>query len=158
MTSGASGPSAAPRVLKKLLVLETHPEAGFPLGDELTGFRKLVVGRNTWRIIYRITATEVEICEIWAVGARSDGEVYAEAAARVIENSNPEVANLAEIVARLGRLAGVEVACRTRSLSLFLIGWLRDSFIPLDSSATWWLLWKPTEALDAWTEFCTRTR
>jgi mRNA interferase RelE/StbE len=49
------GPSAVPPVLKKLLVLETDSEAGFPLGDELTGFRKLVVGRNSWRTIYRIT-------------------------------------------------------------------------------------------------------
>jgi len=151
------GPSAAPRVLKKLLVLETDPVAGFPLGDELTGFRKLVVGRNTWRIIYRITATDVEICEIWAVGARSDGEVYAEAAARVMESANPEVANLAEVVARLGRLAGVEVLADPvrepvpdwlAERLVHTAGFQRHVVAAMDAA----------EALDAWTEFCTRTR
>lgn len=48
------GPDAVPRVLKKLLLLEENPEAGY----ELTGFRKPVVGRNSWRISYRITETK----------------------------------------------------------------------------------------------------
>jgi hypothetical protein len=40
------GPAAVQWVCKKLLVLESDREAGFPLGDELTGFCKFVVGRN----------------------------------------------------------------------------------------------------------------
>ena len=78
-----------PRVLKKLLVLETNPEAGLPLGDELTGFRKLVVGRNTWRIVYRIKATDVEICEIWAVEREVTVRYARGSRPRVMESGNP---------------------------------------------------------------------
>jgi len=78
------GPDAVPKVLKKVLILLDSPDAGYPLGGELTGFRKLVVGRNTWRIVYRVVdEKQIEICEVWAVGARADAEVYAEATARV---------------------------------------------------------------------------
>src|SRR5687767_5148986 len=80
------GPEAVPKVLKKLLILLTDPKAGYPVGGELTGYRKLVVGRNTWRIVYRlIDDSAIEVCEVWAVGARAGAEVYAEAAARVRE-------------------------------------------------------------------------
>ena len=59
------GPDAVPKVLKKVLLLEDNPEAGYPLGGERAGFRKLVVGRNTWRIVYRITDDKaVLICEV----------------------------------------------------------------------------------------------
>jgi mRNA interferase RelE/StbE len=151
------GPSAVPRVLKKLLVLETNPEAGLPLGDELTGFRKLVVGRNTWRIVYRIKATDVEICEIWAVGARSDGEVYAEAAARVMESGNPEIANLAEVAVRLGRLAGLEVP--TEPIRNPVPDWLAEKLVHTAGFQRHVVAaMDAAEALDAWTEFCTRTR
>ncbi|MEU3169505.1 hypothetical protein [Streptosporangium sp. NPDC006930] len=77
------------------------------MGGELTGFRKLVVGRNTWRIVYRITDDKaVEICEIWAVGERADAEVYAEAKARVraAGGSRPDVVRLGEVIDRLGTL------------------------------------------------------
>ncbi|MEW1843100.1 type II toxin-antitoxin system RelE/ParE family toxin [Nonomuraea angiospora] len=73
-------------VLKEILLLLDNPEAGYPLGGDLTGFRKLVVGRNPWRVVYRITDDKsVEICEVWAVGERADTGVYAEAKARVRE-------------------------------------------------------------------------
>src|SRR5215469_7838409 len=78
------GPDAVPKVLKKILLLLESPLAGYPLGSTLTGFHKLVVGRNTWRIVYRVVDDKaIEICEIWAVGAGADAEVYAEAAVRV---------------------------------------------------------------------------
>ena len=103
------GPDVVPRVLKKILLLCDDPEAGHPLGGPLTGFRKLVVGRNHWRIVYRVTEDGVlEICEIWCVGARSDAEVYGEAASRVagLEGKYPEVQRLAAVIQRLGRLTG----------------------------------------------------
>jgi mRNA interferase RelE/StbE len=103
------GPDAVPKVLKKVLILLDSPEAGYPLGGELTGFRKLVVGRNTWRIVYRVLdEKQLEICEVWAVGARADAEVYAEATARVRAASGrrPEVRKLADVIERLGRLSG----------------------------------------------------
>jgi mRNA interferase RelE/StbE len=110
------GPDAVPKILRKILLLLDSPTAGHPLGGELTGFRKLVVGRNTWRIIYRVGDDKtVEICEIWAVGARADSEVYAEATARVINASGqrPELSKLAEVIERLGRLAGTFVVPAT---------------------------------------------
>ena len=103
------GPDVVPKVLKKVLLLCDDPEAGHPLGGSLTGFRKLVVGRNHWRIVYRVTDDGVlEICEIWCVGARSDTEVYGEAAAWIAEaaGKDTEVQRLAAVIERLGRLAG----------------------------------------------------
>jgi mRNA interferase RelE/StbE len=103
------GPDVVPKVLKKVLILLDDPEAGHPLGGELTGFRKLVVGRNHWRVVYRVVEDgTVEICEIWCVGARSDAEVYAEATSRVTGavRSNPDLQRLADVIDRLGRLAG----------------------------------------------------
>jgi mRNA interferase RelE/StbE len=107
------GPSAVPKVLKKVLLLLDSPTAGYPLGGDLTGFRKLVVGRNTWRIVYRLVDDKtVEICEVWAVGARADAEVYAEATARVqgAEGQRTEFRALADVIERLRRLAGDVVA------------------------------------------------
>jgi mRNA interferase RelE/StbE len=106
------GPSAVPKVLKKILLLLDSPTAGYPLGGKLTGFRKLAVGRNTWRIVYRIVDDKaIEVCEIWAVGARADAEVYAEAMARAraAAGQRPEFRVLADVIERLGRLA-VDVA------------------------------------------------
>lgn len=107
------GPDAVPKVLKKILLLLESPAAGYPLGGELTGFRKLIVGHNTWRIVYRVVDEKtVEICEIWAVGARADAEVYGEAASRVRDaaSSRPEFRKLADVIDRLGRLTGDVVA------------------------------------------------
>lgn len=103
------GPDVVPGVLKKVLILLDDPAAGHPLGGALTGFRKLVVGRNHWRIVYRVTESgSVEICEIWCIGARSDAEVYGEASSRVVAaaGQNPEVQRLAAVIERLARLAG----------------------------------------------------
>ncbi|MQY31751.1 type II toxin-antitoxin system RelE family toxin [Nocardia aurantia] len=100
------GPDAAPKVLKKVLLLLDSPRAGYPLGGELTGFRKLVVGRNTWRIVYRVVDQQIiEICEIRAIGARADSEVYAEATARIVAAASriPEFDKLEAVVERLGR-------------------------------------------------------
>ncbi|WP_040869847.1 type II toxin-antitoxin system RelE family toxin [Nocardia exalbida] len=102
------GPDAVPKILKKVLLLLDSPHAGYPLGGELTGFRKLVVGRNTWRIVYRVVDQQtIEICEIWTIGARADSEVYAEATARIVAAAGrlPEFSKLGEVVQRLGRSA-----------------------------------------------------
>jgi mRNA interferase RelE/StbE len=66
-----------------------------------------VFGRSTWRVVYRVVDGAVVVCEIWAVGRRADNEVYAEAAARAgaAASTRPELAPLAEVVGRLGRLA-----------------------------------------------------
>ena len=103
------GPDVVPKILKKVLILLEDPEAGQPLGGRLTGFRKLVVGRNHWRVVYRVTENgSVEICEVWCVGVRSDAEVYAEAVSRVsgATDVDPHLQRLVDVIGRLGRLAG----------------------------------------------------
>lgn len=125
------GPDVAPRVLKKIQILFDNPEAGLPLGGKLTGFRKLVVGRNHWRVVYRIDESgAVEVCEVWCVGVRSDAEVYAEATARVedISNENPALARLADVINRLGRLVG-DVAVEDVRPSEPVPDWLADRLV-----------------------------
>ena len=151
------GPSAVPQVLKKVLILESNPKAGLPLGDELAGFRKLVVGKNTWRIVYRITETDIEICEVWAVGLRSDGEVYSEAITRIANSERPELAGLTEVVTRLGRLAGIEIP--TKPVSEPVPDWLAERLMndvgiaPHEVAAM-----DAPGAFNAWTEYCSRKR
>ncbi|MGH3680471.1 MAG: type II toxin-antitoxin system RelE family toxin [Natronosporangium sp.] len=97
-------------VFKKIALLETDIRAGHPLGGELAGFRKLVVGRNTYRIVYRIRDDQksIDICEIWAVGHRRNAEVYTEASRRVRQAAadRPELLSLAELMATIDRVAG----------------------------------------------------
>jgi mRNA interferase RelE/StbE len=93
--------------LKKLLLLERDPEAGQPLHKELRGWRKLTVGDRDWRIVWRVTfddtgAIVVDVAEVWAVGARSDGEVYEEMSARIAAlPDSPRTEALREIAGRL---------------------------------------------------------
>ena len=49
----AKDPNVLRAVLKKMLLLESDPNAGNPLLGELVGFRKLTVGDRQWRIIWR---------------------------------------------------------------------------------------------------------
>jgi mRNA interferase RelE/StbE len=92
-----------------MLLLERDPHAGeAPLGA-LIGWRKLVVGNRHWRIVWRVTTDQaagamVDIAEVWAAGARADGEVYAEVTARVSRlPRSPATAALAEVVVMLGK-------------------------------------------------------
>jgi len=98
--------------LKKMLLLERDPEAGAPLLGGLIGWRKLVVGDRDWRVVWRvghdaIGNVVVDIAEVWAVGARSDAEVYAEVQGRV-DNAEATASTqaLADVITGLGRLAG----------------------------------------------------
>ena len=92
--------------LKKLLLLERDPTAGRPLHKELQGWRKLTVGDRDWRIVWRVTFEDagsviVDVAEVWAIGARSDHEVYEEMSARVAAlPESPRTEALREIAAR----------------------------------------------------------
>jgi mRNA interferase RelE/StbE len=149
------GPEIVPRILKKILILEINTHAGQPLGGPLTGFRKLVAGNNTWRIVYRAEDAVVEICEIWAVGARAEAEVYAEATLRVraAAETRPGLVPLAEVIERLGRLAeGVHVA--TPLPAEPVPDWLADRLIytvrlPREEVAAMDL----QQAVDTWAKF-----
>lgn len=150
------GPDVVPKVLKKIQILLDNPEAGHPLGGELTGFRKLVVGRNHWRIVYRVTSDgAIEICEVWCVGARSDAEVYAEASARIASMADEDstLAKLADVIGRLGRLAG-DVVVEEVPPREPVPDWLAERLvhtagIPLEQVAALNL----EQAVDLWTAF-----
>ena len=92
--------------LKTFLLLERDPEAGRPLHKELQGWRKLTMGDRDWRIVWRVTFDDagsviVDVAEVWAVGARSDDEVYKEMSARVAALAeSPRTEALREIAAR----------------------------------------------------------
>jgi mRNA interferase RelE/StbE len=153
------GPDAVPKVLKKVLLLAENAEAGYPLGGDLTGFRKLVVGRNTWRIVYRTTEDkQVEICEIWAVGARADAEIYREATTRLREaaGAQPELVALTRVVEQLGRLAG-EINIPQAPPREPVPAWLADRLIftagvPREEVAALDL----QQAVDLWTAYISR--
>jgi mRNA interferase RelE/StbE len=155
------GPAVVSKVLRKILMLLDEPEAGYPLGGDLTGYRKLIVGRNTWRIVYRITEDKsVEICEVWAVGPRADAEVYAEATARVraAGSSTPHMTKLAGVIERLGRLAGDIEVITEKSREpvpdwlaerlIYTVGMPRSDVAALDLQ----------QAVDHWTAFISKPR
>jgi mRNA interferase RelE/StbE len=153
------GPDSVPKVLKKVLILLDSPEAGYPLGGELTGFRKLVVGRNTWRIVYRVVdEKQIEICEVWAVGARADAEVYAEATARVqaASGQRPEISKLSDVIERLGKLSGGVTAPATPTREP-VPDWLAQRLVhtvgmtPQDVAAL-----SLEEAVDRWANFTSK--
>lgn len=155
------GPDAVPKVLTKILMLVDEPTAGHPLGGELTGYRKLVVGRNTWRVVYRIVDDKtIEVCEVWAVGARADAEVYAEAIARAQGASahRPELVRLAQAIEKLGRLAGSVEISSAKPVEP-VPDWLAERLIhsaglTREEVASLSL----EEAVDRWTEFVSRPR
>jgi len=153
------GPDAVPKVLKKILVLLEAPEAGYPLGGELTGYRKVVAGRNTWRIVYRITGNKaVEICEIWAVGARADAEVYAEAIARVKAQGaqRPQFHRIAAVIERLGRFAdNITVAAPT--VAEPVPDWLAQRLVDTAGMAREAVAaLSLQEAVDLWTDYMSK--
>jgi mRNA interferase RelE/StbE len=104
-------PQVARWALKKCLLLERDPEAGEGLRGALIGFRKLTVGDRDWRVVWRVTHDDegrpvVDVAEVWALGARSDSEVYDEMRDRVAALSkNPKTLPLAEVIERLGKVA-----------------------------------------------------
>jgi mRNA interferase RelE/StbE len=105
-------PEIVRTLLRKMLLLERSPEAGEPLLGALVGFRKLVAGDRHWRIVWRVTEDAdsepvLDIAEVWAAGARSDGAVYAELTERVARaraSDDIRVRALAAVVVELGRL------------------------------------------------------
>lgn len=155
------GPDVVPKVLKKILILLDDPEAGHPLGGKLTGFRKLVAGRNHWRIVYRLAEDgSVEICEVWCIGARSDAEVYAEATSRVAgaDDANLALQRLADVIDRLGRLAG-DVVVEHVSQGEPVPDWLAQRLVhtagvPPEKVAALDL----EQAVDLWTAFTSEPR
>ena len=142
--------------LKKMLLLETSSEAGEPLMGNLTGYRKLVVSDRDWRIVWRATTNErgaviIEVSEVWAVGARSDDEVYAEMTARLAAApSTPALRSLSAVVDALGRRARKVVPPEPWLVERLVhtVGLDRDEVLSMTSE----------QAVDAWTAFMMRSR
>lgn len=88
-----------PQVFRALLRLENSPEQrgaplGSNLGGNLTGYRKLVVGRKSYRIVYRVEP-DGSIAVVVVVAKRADNEVYELALARIKLHTNANVRELA---------------------------------------------------------------
>lgn len=99
--------SARKKVLAKLVQLEAQPEMGAPLGSRaksnLTTFRKLVVGKNTYRILYKL-GPDGELIVVWVISGRADSECYDIAAQRLADyGDRPPLADLAEVLRALRR-------------------------------------------------------
>ncbi len=98
---------ARKKVLARLVQLEAQPEMGAPLGSRaasnLTTFRKVVVGRNTYRILYKL-GPDGELIVIWVIAGRADNECYNIAAQRLADyGDSPPLAELAEVLRALRR-------------------------------------------------------
>ncbi|MBA3744641.1 MAG: hypothetical protein H0X00_17260 [Sporichthya sp.] len=151
--------------LKKMLLLETDPLAGEPLLGSLVGYRKLVVGNRDWRVIWRGISDErgmltVEIAEVWAVGARSDGEVYAEMERRVAAlGDTPVRRSLEAIVGDLGRAAKAVQVTPVAVAPSAPEPWLVARLVHTAGLERAEILAMTSEqAVDAWTDFITRQR
>jgi len=117
--------------LKKCLLLERDPEAGEELRGGLIGFRKIVVGDRDWRVVWRVAHDEVgravvDVAEVWAVGARSDAEVYHEMSQRAATlRSQPSTVPLAEALESLGRITrGLEATAEPKPEADEMPDWL----------------------------------
>ncbi len=151
--------------LKKMLLLETDPRAGEPLLGSLIGYRKLVVGNRDWRIVWRVLSDErgaltVEVAEVWAVGARADGAVYAEMTERVASlGDSPVRRSLSAILDELGRRAKGLQAIPVTVAPSRPEPWLVERLVHtagLDRDRV--LAMTSEQAVDAWTEHITRER
>lgn len=115
---------------KKMLLLERNPEAGEPLVGGLIQFRKLAVGDRHRRIVWRVThddagGTYLDVAEVWAAGARSDGEVYDEMAERIASlGDSPVTHALTEVLEMLAKPAEGLVAAPEPTSPEVLPEWL----------------------------------
>ena|SRR5438067_7117526 len=88
------------RFLAKLVRLEEiGKDAGQPLGHQLVGLRKIVVGDRNWRIVFKMNANDT-VATVWVIGDRNDSACYEDAVRRLkaLGDSNPEVSGLATVI------------------------------------------------------------
>ena len=151
--------------LKKMLLLERDPLAGEPLLGTLVGYRKLVVGNRDWRIIWRANSDQrgtftIEIAEVWAVGARSDSEVYTEMTQRVGSlGDSPVRRSLSAVLDQLGKRAKGLAAQPPQQPPSCPEDWLVDRLVHtagMDRDDV--LALTSEQAVDAWTAHVTQRR
>lgn len=100
--------SAQIAVFRGLLKLEESPEQrgaplGSNLGGNLTGYRKLVVGRKTYRIVFRVE-DDGTIAVVVVIAKRSDNEAYELALARVRMHQDENIRALARPLADIMKI------------------------------------------------------
>lgn len=156
-------PQLVRQALKKMLLLERDPEAGEPLHGSLITYRKLILGNRDRRLIWRVTheadgTVYVDVAEVWAIGARSDSEVYDEMRRRVAQMPESSATlTLADVVERLGNAAqGITYAAEPHQepVPQWLIARLVTSvgLLPEEASSL-----TRAEALSVWTAWISRT-
>lgn len=156
-------PQLVRQALKKMLLLERDPEAGEPLHGSLITYRKLILGNRDRRLIWRVTheadgTVYVDVAEVWAIGARSDSEVYDEMRRRVAKMPESSATlTLADVVERLGNAAqGITYAAEPHQepVPQWLIARLVTSvgLLPEEASSL-----TRAEALSVWTAWISRT-
>lgn len=155
-------PQIARQALKKMILLERDPEAGEPLLGALVGFRKLTVGDRHWRIVWRVSTDEsgrdvIEIAEVWAAGARSDGDVYIEMNERVGQLPHtPRTQALSDVINALGRSAGDVTAARQPTTDP-VPKWLVDRLVHTAGMERGEVgAMTPEQAMEAWEAHITR--
>lgn len=102
--------------LKKLIRLEeVGKDAGLPLGGELTGWRKIVVGDRNWRIICT-TNPEETVATVWVIGDRDAAGCYEQARRRVegLGKTQPQAASLAAVMFQLSQMRGASRKTKKR--------------------------------------------
>jgi mRNA interferase RelE/StbE len=90
-------PQISRLVTKKIIYIAKNPLAGKRLHGDLLNFRKITVGDNHWRIVWRVYESEkrIEYSVIWGVGARANEEIYKIIRKRIAElGDNPETVKL----------------------------------------------------------------
>ncbi len=123
------------------------------------------MGNRDWRVIWRVTYDDsgipiVDVAEVWAVGARSDSEVYTEMSDRVKSlPSNPSTMALAEVVSRLKRVASELGMEEEEEPKEPLPDWLLERLtkqVRLTAAQTDEMTFE--EGIAAWEEFMGRSR
>jgi mRNA interferase RelE/StbE len=148
-------PQAVRWCLKKMLLLERNPEAGEPLLGDLIGFRKLTVGDRHWRVVWRVThdATGnlvVDVAEVWAAGARSDGQVYEDMRRRIASlGTSPKAQALTHVLDLLGR-AGEGLVVAPESVTEPVPEWLVTRLVSKGVDETDARAMTPEGAMERW--------
>lgn len=105
------------------------------------GWRKIVVGGRDWRLVWRVGhdangVMVIDIAEIWAFGARSDAEVYAEVQSRVDQGEQPTTHALADVLTTLGKIASSLNAIPEPNESEEIPDWLSAALIKVAGFTT----------------------
>jgi mRNA interferase RelE/StbE len=160
-----SSPEALRWALKKLIQIRRDPDAGRPLHAELQGWRKITVGDRDWRVIWRVYFDEsgfavVDIAEVWAIGARSDGEVYNEMKERVASlPQNPQTVALEEVLKFFEKKRDEQESVEEPLQQEALPDWLVSDLVELAGAGVDEVQrMSMEEALKAWGEFRSRPK